>query len=439
MTFLRQLQKRENLLRILGNSAWLLGDKLLRVGLGLFVGVLVARYLGPENYGVLAFVFAYVVLLASIAAFGLDGVVVKELITNSSSTHHILGTAFIIKCLCTLTAFVVGISLSLAIDHTIDNLSLMLMIGSLAILFQAFDVIDFRFQSELNARAIVIARSGAFIATSIVKLFLLVLGAPLLFFVATPALEAAIVAVSLVLLYSKFQGRIGRWEFQRNRAAILLRTAAPLAASTIFVAATMQVDRLMLGNLIGSHAVGIYSAATLLSTVWYMVPVVIGASVAPTLTRLYETDKAHFVGKVQDVMSVLQFGSICIAFATILVADAVVYLVFGKVYSAAAPVLAIHIWTGLFVAHVSIRSRALLIEGKTQVVAWVAGFTFLSNITLNWLLIGRYEEVGAAYASLISWGLCVLFFPLIFSASKSFPRMFLRSFEPASWMRAVTG
>jgi PST family polysaccharide transporter len=47
----RRISHRQNLVKIINNIGWLFFDKILRMGVGLFVGVWVARYLGPENFG----------------------------------------------------------------------------------------------------------------------------------------------------------------------------------------------------------------------------------------------------------------------------------------------------------------------------------------------------------------------------------------------------
>jgi PST family polysaccharide transporter len=67
---------------ILKNLGWLLGDKLFRLGGGLLVGVLVAKYLGPEDFGIFNFVFSFVWIFSHFVTLGLDEIVTKELIVK---------------------------------------------------------------------------------------------------------------------------------------------------------------------------------------------------------------------------------------------------------------------------------------------------------------------------------------------------------------------
>ena len=53
-----RIEHRLNLQKILVNIGWLFGDKILRMGVGLLVGGWVARYLGPEQFGLMSYAMA---------------------------------------------------------------------------------------------------------------------------------------------------------------------------------------------------------------------------------------------------------------------------------------------------------------------------------------------------------------------------------------------
>jgi PST family polysaccharide transporter len=430
------LRNRRTLFQVAGNSAWLLADKVLRVTLGLLVGAVVARYLGPAEYGALSAVFAYVVLLGAVAALGLEGVLVRELIRDEAARLLLLGTAFALRCCSAVVALLLGIAFAPLLGIELEGLWLLVAVASIGFLFSPADVMEHRFQSTMNARAIVTARSSAFIVASAAKLVLVAAGAPLVLFAATPSLESAVAAALLASLYAMKEGEFHRWRFDRGRAALLLKAAAPVAFSGLLVACTMQIDRIMIAAIAGHHEAGVYSAAALLSTVWHMVPVVLGASVAAVLTRLHETSRANYHARLQDVFSVLSVWALCVAAAMTALSAPMVLLIFGDAYSPAAVILSIHVWAGIFVSHVSIRSRALLIEGKT---GWIAAFSVLTlaaNVGLNTLLIPRHGAVGAAWAFLAAWALCALL-PLFSSAARNHSLMLVRSLIPTYWARAL--
>jgi len=63
---------------LIGNLVWLLTDQILPMGLGLLVGVWVASYLGPTQFGLLNYAIGLVSLFASGATMGLDTLAVRD-------------------------------------------------------------------------------------------------------------------------------------------------------------------------------------------------------------------------------------------------------------------------------------------------------------------------------------------------------------------------
>src|SRR5450830_791997 len=83
--------------RYLSNASWMFAERILRLIAGLFVGVWVARYLGPEQFGVFSYALAFVAIFGNIAKLGLDDIVVRDLVQAPDKADVYLGTAFWLK------------------------------------------------------------------------------------------------------------------------------------------------------------------------------------------------------------------------------------------------------------------------------------------------------------------------------------------------------
>ena len=83
--------------RVLANTAWLSGHQVLRLAVGLMVGILVARHLGPEQFGMYSFALALVAIASSISSLAADSVVTREIVTDPRSIHVVLGSQFALK------------------------------------------------------------------------------------------------------------------------------------------------------------------------------------------------------------------------------------------------------------------------------------------------------------------------------------------------------
>ena len=104
-----KLDGRHGLQAIVGNSGWLFADKILRMIVGLFVGAWVARYLGPEQYGLWNFSIAFTALFGAFASLGLDSIVVRELVNHPERENELLGSVFILKLIVGIVAILISI------------------------------------------------------------------------------------------------------------------------------------------------------------------------------------------------------------------------------------------------------------------------------------------------------------------------------------------
>ena len=108
------------------NTSWLLGERILRMGVSLFVGIYVARYLGPERFGLLSYSLSFVMLFSSLASFGLDDILVRELVKRPEQRKNLLGTVFWLKVCGTV---VMGTAIALVLQFKSEDQQTYLMIG----------------------------------------------------------------------------------------------------------------------------------------------------------------------------------------------------------------------------------------------------------------------------------------------------------------------
>ena len=95
--FRRRIAHRPNLLKIVDNIGWLFFDKVLRMGVGLLVGVWLARYLGPQQFGLFSFATAFIGLFGAVAGLGLQSIVVRDIVRDPTCKEETLGTAAVLQ------------------------------------------------------------------------------------------------------------------------------------------------------------------------------------------------------------------------------------------------------------------------------------------------------------------------------------------------------
>jgi PST family polysaccharide transporter len=165
-----RINRWKHLRHVAGNSAWLLTDRVVRLGLGLLVNIWMARYLGPDRFGLFNYAAAFVALFFPVVTLGLDSLVVRDLARDPSHKDEILGTVFVLRITGAIVSCVLAVGLILFLRPDDAQVHWLVGITSLGALFQTFDTIDLWFQSQLQSRFTVYAKNAAFLLLAATKL-----------------------------------------------------------------------------------------------------------------------------------------------------------------------------------------------------------------------------------------------------------------------------
>jgi PST family polysaccharide transporter len=392
-----------NLRRIIGNTSWLFTEKIVQMGLGLLVGVWITRYLGPERFGRFNFALAIVGLSLPIAKLGLDNIVIRNLAREPSSKDETLGTAFILRIISSIVTWfiTIGVIFLITPNSSPSNQETRWLVGILAAgtVFQSLEIIDYWFQSQIQSKYSVLARSSAYIAMNVVKIVLIQIRAPLIAFAIAMVAEYVLSGICYLILYRVKGDFIKTWQANLQSAKVLLKDSWPLILSGIVIMIYMRIDQVMLGWMVGDKSVGIYSAAVKVSELWYFVPSVIVNSVFPSIVQAKEISEAVYYERLQKLFDVVSVLAYVVAIPITFLSTWVVTLLYGNSYAEAGPILTVHIWAGLFVSLGVARETWLVTEGLMKFSAATTAVGAVVNIILNFLLIPMYGGLGAALAT----------------------------------------
>lgn len=404
-SFLRtRLDGRPSLQKILANTGWLFADRIFSIAVGLFVGAWVARYLGPERFGLYNYVLAFVALFAPLSQLGLDSIVVREIVRDPSHKEQILGTTLILRFTSSVLALILTVSV-ISLLRPEDNLTRWLVaIIAGGMVFRAFDTINLWFQSQVQSKYTVWAKNGGIALVALVKVVLILAQAPLIAFAWAALAEIALGAVGLVVAYHINGHHLKAWRGSFLCAKRLLKDSWPLILSGLAIMIYMRVDKIMLGEMAGDESVGLYSVATLISEVWYFMPMAVGASVFPAIvySRQHQSEQVYRrrMQSFYDVMAGLGYA---VAIPLALIASPLVTTLFGTDYAEAGPILAVHVWAFIFVGLGQARSKWLIAENMVQFSMFTTILGAVVNVGLNYWLIPKYAGLGAAWATVISY------------------------------------
>lgn len=416
--FLREkVEGRAYLQNVVTNTGWQFADHLVRMAVGLAVGIWLARYLGPERFGLFSYALAFVALFAPFGTLGLEDILVRDVVRAPERKDEILGTAFALRLAGGAVSFAAALG-TIFVLRPADALSHWLVgIVAAGTVFQAFHVIEFWFHSQVQARYAVLAKGGAFVACSLAKVGLILAGAPLVAFAWVALVEVAAGTFGLVTAYRWTGNRLGRWRSGLGAAAKLLADGWPLMLSAMVTAVYLRIDQVMLGHLVGDEEVGIYAVAVRLAEVWYFIPTALYWSVYPAIVEAKGIGEELFYDRLQRFYNLAALTAYAVALPTTVIAHWLVPTLFGEAFARGGLMLAVLIWANVFSSLEIARSAFLTAMNWTRLYLATVTLGCALNIALNYWLIPLYGGMGAVIASLAAYwfaahGSCFLFRPL---------------------------
>jgi len=404
--------------KILSNIGWLFGDSILRVGVGLLIGTWVARYLQPQQFGLLNYAAAYVALFTIISTLGLNQIVVRDIVRNPDCKYETLGTTLALRFLGGLaTVFVTFITVFIFNRNNLltINLATIMAVGTI---FNAFNTIEFWFQSQVKSKYTVIAKNSALLLTALLRVILIQMRVPLMAFAWAVVAESIVGALCLAIAYKAKGENFLAWRISRQRAKILLKESWPLILSGFTVMLYVRLDQIMLGIIVGDRAVGLYSVAARISELWYFIAGAIVSSVTPSIVKAREESEKLYYNKLQKLFNIMVIISFAAAIVMMFVSKPLILLLFGQDYASASSILMIYIWSAVFGFFGWAKNIWIIAEGYTTYALITTSCGALMNFLLNLWLIPMYGGNGAAIATVISYAFTDYIFCFIYPPAR---------------------
>jgi PST family polysaccharide transporter len=419
----KRIKGRTQLHSIIHNIWWLLGDKALRLGMGLIVGAWVARYLGPSQYGELSYVVAYVAFFQVISQLGLDEIAIRDMARDKQKSPAIIGTIFGLRLIAGVICWICAIGAIVILRPGDYNTLILTAIIAGGIIFQAADTIDLWFQSQIQSKRTVVSKAMSYFMTSILKVVLIIAKAGLIFFAVVGLVEIALSFAALMYSYKKFSAP-EKLFWDRCLVRQLLMESWPYMLSGLAIIIYMRIDQIMLREIMGTAELGYFSAAITLSSIWYFIPVMISQSVGPSIAKKRSNDSDGYDRSINNLFSLMWWIMLPLSIVIALISSPVITTLYGKAYSESAVVLSVHVFANIPVGLGVMQGLWIVNENKNTLSLTKTAAGAISNVLLNLLLIPRYGAVGAATATVVSQSISSVF-SNIFIAPDIFRRQIL--------------
>lgn len=386
---------------IASNLFWAVLGKMTNLLSGLIVGIIVARYLGPEQYGLMNYVMSFVFLFQTFSVFGLDNIEIREESKTGSDYNKIIGTSFGIRLFTSLLCIILCISTCYYMEANIYTTELV-AVYSLSIIFNSFVVARNYFYALVRNKYVVQVEIIRTLICMAIKILLLYIGASLMWFIIANVFDMLIVGMGYCVAYRNEIGKITEWRFDKNYAYYLIKESFPLMLTSAAVIVYQRIDQVMIGQIIDKESVGYFSVASRFVEILIYIPMILSQTIAPMLTRALQSSQKEYYDKGQKCMNLSVWSSLCMSVIMSLCSYWTILLLFGVSYLPAVPVLQLMSFKAVSVALSNTAGAMLVIEGLQKFAILRDSFGCIVCIVLNYFLLPVYGVIAAGLVTIIS-------------------------------------
>ena len=399
------------------NASWIIGCKVLQMIFELIVSVISARYLGPGNYGLIHYATAYVAFFTSLCTLGINGVIIKEFADHPNDIGYAIGTSIFMRAISSILSSIMIVSIVSIVDRGESTTIIVTVICSFALVCQVFDTITQWFQFQYKSKVSSMALLVASIVMSLYKVLLLVFNKSVYWFAFASSVSYIVDAIFLLFTYTKYNGPKLYISFKKGKT--ILHNSYHYILSGMMVAIYGQTDKLMLKQMLTESAVGYYSVAAAVSSIWAFVLQAIIDSLYPTIIKLFnEGNHEAYERKNKQLYAIVFYISIFVSILICLLANLIIKIMYGVSYEPSVNPLRIVTFYTAFTYLGVARNAWLVCENKQKYLKYIYFGAIIINIMLNYYMIPIWGPSGAALASLITQIFTSIVLPMAFNGTR---------------------
>ena len=386
--------------KVLKNAFWIIFCRVIQAILNLIVTMLSARYLGPSGYGLVNYAASVVAFATPIMMLGLNSILVQEIVNSPEKEGEALGTSLAMTFITSFLTIGGVVSFVAIANRGEKDTIIVCALYSILLVFQSLELIQYWFQAKLKSKYPSMIMLFAYIIVSIYKIILLITGRSIYWFAISQAIDYFIIAILLFVVYAKFGTQ--RLKISWKRAKSMFSKSRYYIISSLMVTIFAQTDRIMLKIMIDDSATGFYSAAVTCAGMTGFIFSAIIDSARPAIFERKKNSQEEFEKGVSRLYSVIIYFALLQSLLVTLLAQPIVYLLYGKEYNPSINALRLIVWYTTFSYIGAVRNIWILAEGQQKILGVLNLSGALLNVILNYILIPIWGIMGASFASLLT-------------------------------------
>ena len=386
---------------IFNNMSWLAISQIIASVCAFIWTVLMGRYLGVSKFGIFGFATSFTGILAITTDLGISTHIVRHIATDYDSTSKYLGNAIPLKSIFAVGSFLLTLIILIVMRTDELTITVTLLFTIEMIIKSYIGLFNGSFQAYEEGKYQGIGNS---LLNIILLIFILItiftdLG---IYGIAISYILANFIA--LIYAYHVFTKNIEKPKFEIDKEFCKKITlySLPFALTGFLYTIYYSIDVIMLTNIVGNYATGIYNATYKLIAVLTLFYSVYTAVIFPVMSRFFKNDEKLLLISFEKSLKYLMLIIIPIAIATMFYSSDIIHLIYGHKYDAASSVLSILIWTVCLLFISGACNTLLNASHKEVTVTKIYSIAAAFNIILNLIMIPYWSYDGAAITTVLS-------------------------------------
>ncbi|MDI7001769.1 oligosaccharide flippase family protein [Klebsiella pneumoniae] len=410
--------------KIMSNSVWMMAEKIISIFGVIFVTSFVAKYVGPDIFGQIAFATSLFQIAMIIAQFGSDVIIFKRVSKSEGSGIKLINSTISLRF---LTYVLIAMPVILVSHKSGDARGLVFILACcISCLFSALDVVSIYYDARLESKKNTIINSAGLSICLILRWLVAILELDPMFLVIPIVLTGFLPFFLRRLSFRRIshKHRMIKAVYKRKYMKYLLSAGTAFVLSSISVAIYTRMSMLLLGYLYSNSIVGVFSVAVSLAASWsFICNAFITSNLPSVFSEKNDANAMEKAAKLNQIILMIGLPIIlCVSFCGYYFID----LLYGQEFLAA--------YIPLVILSVSTLISSLGII-SARFIARFSGYKFLSkkmlsvaffSLIVNIPLIYFYGINGAAFATLITEVISLTLFNYLFKHGVVF-KMHMRS------------
>lgn len=382
--------------RTIHGLKWSFIDNISGTGVNFLVGIVLARYLTPDVFGIIG----VALILVTISNVVIDGGFSNALIRTPSVSEDDYNTSFIINILTALflykifffgAPFIANFFNEEELKTVIRLIGIIVPIGSLSIVPKTRLTRDFDFKRQA------IASLFASLTSAIVGIYMAYNGSGIYALVAQQLVRQSIYTLSLWCIIRTYP----KLHFSPTAAKSLFHYGSRILMSGLIDAIYNNLYNFVIGKTYSPYHLGLYNRAEQFSSIFAINFSIVIQRVSLPLFTKNQKDEQAFSKSYQTLLRFTTLFTAITLLSFCAVADHLIPILIGSHWTEAIPIIRILCLSAIFQPMIMINQNILQVKGKSQLFLNIEiGKKFFSI-----LVVGITLSCGMTY---LLWGIVLV-------------------------------